>query len=53
MTARFLLSSFGKIDSSSNATNTTFILRFELEDLHNTFVTFRIDASDIVFVYNV
>ncbi|XP_019855024.1 PREDICTED: protein HAPLESS 2-A-like [Amphimedon queenslandica] len=52
-TARFLLSSFGKIHPSTNATNTSFILRFLLEDLHNTFVSLRIDASDIVFVYNV
>ncbi len=44
---------FGRVHNSSHPNNKSFILRFVHEDLHNTFVTFRIDASDILFVTNV
>ena len=48
-----MVHNFGKIHNSSSPNNKSFILRFIHEDLHNTFVTFRIDASSITFVHNV
>lgn len=48
-----MVHNFGKIHPSTHVTDHSFILRFINTDLHNTFVTFRIDAADIVFVYNV
>ena len=48
-----MVHNFGEIHPSTHVTDHSFILRFIHTDLHNTFVTFRIDASDIVFVYNV
>lgn len=50
---RYMVHNFGKIHPSTHVTDHSFILRFINTDLHNTFVTFRIDAADIVFVYNV
>lgn len=44
---------FGRVHRSSRPNNQSFILRFVHEDLHNTFVTFRMDASNIYFVYSV
>ena len=49
----YLLSNFGQADESIRSSNSSFILRLVHEDLHNTFVTMRLDASDIVFVYSV
>lgn len=48
----YMVYNFGHIHPSTHVTNHSFILRFINTDLHNSFVTFRIDASDIVFVYN-
>ncbi len=48
-----MVQNFGHVHNSSHPNNKSFILRFVHEDLHNTFVTFRIDASDILFVINV
>ena len=48
-----MLHNFGRIHKSSHPNNQSFIMRFIHEDLHNTFVTFKIDASSLVFVYSV
>lgn len=48
----YMVHNFGQVHPSTHANNHSFILRFIHTDLHNSFVTFRIDASDIVFVYN-
>ena len=48
-----MLHNFGKIDKSSKSNDKSFILRFIHEDLHNTFVTFKIEASSLAFVYKV
>lgn len=47
-----MVHNFGRIHRSTHVTNHSFILRFIHTEFHNTFVTFRIDASDIAFVYN-
>lgn len=47
-----MVHNFGLVHPSTHANNHSFILRFIHTDFHNSFVTFRIDASDIVFVYN-
>ena len=44
---------FGTIDPSSQPNNNSFILRFTYNDLHNTFLTFNLDASSLSFVKNV
>ena len=49
---RYMVHNFGRIHPSTHVTDHSFILRFINTDLHNSFVTFRIDAADIVFVYN-
>ena len=49
---RYMVHNFGHIHRSTHVTNHSFILRFIHTEFHNTFVTFRIDASDIAFVYN-
>ena len=49
----YMVHNFGTVHNSSHPNNKSFILRFVHEDLHNTFITFRIDASDIMFVYSV
>ena len=43
----------GKVHPSSHPNNHSFILKFIHEDLHNSFVTLKVDASDISFVKNV
>ena len=48
-----MLHNFGRVHPSSHPNNHSFILKFIHEDLHNSFVTLRIDASDISFVKNV
>lgn len=48
----YMVHNYGIVHPSTHATNHSFILRFIHTDLHNSFVTFRIDASDIAFVYN-
>ena len=48
-----MIRNFGKVHNSSHPNNDSFILKFVHEDLHNSFVTFRIDASNLLFVYNV
>ena len=49
----YKLSNFGRVHPSSNPNNNSFILRFFHEGLHNSFVTLKIDASDISFVKNI
>ena len=44
---------YGEIHRSTHVNNSSFIMRMIYPDLHNTFVTFRLDASDISFVVNV
>jgi len=48
-----MVHNYGKVHNSSHPNNDSFILKFVHEDLHNSFVTFRIDASNILYVYNV
>ena len=48
-----MVHNFGKVHKSSHPNNHSFILRFVHNKLHNSFVTFRIDASNLLFVYNV
>ena len=52
-TGFYMVRNFGKVHNSSHPNNKSFILKFIHEDLHNTFVTFKIDASNIFFVHNV
>ena len=52
-TGFYMVHNFGRVHNSSHPNNKSFILKFIHEDLHNTFVTFRMDASDILFVYSV
>lgn len=47
-----MLGNFGKVDYSTRSDKNSFILRFVHESLHNSFVTFKIDATDIQYVYN-
>ena len=49
----YKMSNFGRVHPSSNPNNNSFILRLFHEGLHNSFVTLKIDASDISFVKNV
>ena len=49
---KYLLRNFGKVHPSTHSNDNSFILRFVHESLHNSFVTFNIDASDIQFVFN-
>ena len=48
-----MVHNYGKVHNSSHPNNDSFILKFVHEDLHNSFVTFKIDASNLLFVYNV
>ena len=48
-----MLKNFGHVHPSTKNNDHSFIVRLIHDDLHNSFVTFRIDASDIQFVYNV
>lgn len=48
-----MLHNYGEIHRSTHSNNNTFIMRLIYPDLHNTFVTFRLDASDVSFVVNV
>ena len=47
---RYMIHNYGKVHHGSHPNNNSFILKFLHEDLHNSFVTLRIDASDIAFV---
>lgn len=49
---KYLLQNYGKVHPSTHLNENSFILRFIHESLHNSFVTFNIDASDIQFVFN-
>ena len=48
-----MIHNFGKVHPSSHRNKDSYILNFLHDDLHNSFVTLRIDASDIAFVKNV
>ena len=49
---KYLLHNYGQVHPSTHPDDNSFILRFVHTSLHNTFVTFYIDASDIQFVVN-
>lgn len=48
-----MLHNYGTIHPSTHPNNSSFILRLVYPDLHNTLVTFRVDASDLSFVVNI
>lgn len=48
-----MIHNFGKVYHGSHPNKNSFILQFIHDDLHNSFITLRIDASDIVFVKSV
>lgn len=48
-----MMHNYGKIHPSTHPTNSSFIMRLIYPELHNSFVTFRLDASDLKFVVNV
>ena len=48
-----MIHNYGKVHHSSHPNKNSFILKFVHEDLHNSFITLRIDASDITFVKSV
>ena len=48
-----MLHNFGRVAESTHPNEDSFMLNFIHEELLNTVVTIRIDASNIVFVYNV
>lgn len=48
-----MLHNYGKLHQSTHPNNSTFILRLLYPDLHNTFITFNLDATDLSFVVNV
>lgn len=48
-----MLHNFGKIHQSTHPNNSSFIMRLVYPDLHNSFVTFNLDATDLSFVVNV
>ena len=48
-----MIHNYGKVHHNSHPNNDSFILKFFHDDLHNSFVTLRIDASDITFVRSV
>ena len=50
---RYMIHNHGKVHHDSHPNNESFILKFFHNDLHNSFVTLRIDASDILFVRSV
>lgn len=50
---KYMLHNFGTVDESTNPNEDAFMLNFLYEELLNTIVTIRIDATNIVFVYNV
>ena len=53
-TGKYMLHNFGKLHKESSHPNEdSFILRFIHDDVHNTLVSFDIDASNLLFVYNV
>lgn len=48
-----MIHNFGKVYHGSHPNKDSFILQFLHDDLHNSFITLRIDASDIAFVKSV
>ena len=48
-----MLHNFGRVSESTHSNENAFMLKFIYEDLLNTVVTLEIDATNIVFVYNV
>lgn len=48
-----MIHNFGKVYHGSHPNKNSFILQFIHDDLHNSFITLRIDASDIAFVKSV
>ena len=48
-----MIHNYGKVHHSSHPNKDSFILKFVHADLHNSFITLRIDASDITFVKSV
>ena len=48
-----MIHNYGTVHQDSHPNNDSFILKFLHDDLHNSFVTLRIDATDISFVKSV
>ena len=48
-----MLHNYGTIHPSTHPNNSSFIMRLMYPNLHNSLVTFRIDATDLSFVVNV
>ncbi len=49
----YMLHNYGKLHQSTHPNNSSFIMRLIYPDLHNTFITFNLDATDLSFVVNV
>ena len=47
-----MMHNYGKIHPSTHPNNSSFIMRLMYPNLHNSFITFRIDATDLRFVVN-
>ena len=48
-----MLHNYGRIHPSTHPNNSSFIMRLIYPRLHNSLVTFRLDAADLAFVVNV
>lgn len=48
-----MLHNYGELHPSTSIDNNSFIMRLVYNELHNSFVTFEIDATDVSFVINV
>lgn len=48
-----MLHNYGKLHHSTHPNNNSFIMRLLYPDLHNSFVTLNLDATDLSFVVNV
>lgn len=48
-----MLHNYGTVHPSTHPNNNSFIMRLLYTRLHNSFVTFHVDATDLAFVVNV
>lgn len=49
----YMLHNYGTIHPSTHPNNSSFIMRLIYPNLHNSLITFRIDATDLSFAVNV
>ena len=49
----YMAHNFGTVDPSSHPNENSFLLKFLYDDLHNTLLRIKIDASSVSFVYTV